>query len=112
MDPHTLTRLSTALKGHPLIVSHYHPGCSKRFEGGHTLETVLSLNRTNWRARVLLRLECMCFVNKCYKVFLWFLLLMYPAASVLVLKKFHCVEVGPHWYLQADMSLLCYSPRW
>jgi hypothetical protein len=73
---------------------------------------VLAANKISWRRRVLIRLEAVVFVNKCYKVFFWILLLMYPAASVLVLKMFHCVQVGPHWYLQADMSLLCYSPRW
>ena len=32
--------------------------------------------------------------------------------SVLILKHFHCVEVGPAFYLSSSMHLQCYTAQW
>lgn len=89
-----------------------HFDCTSAFDPGVNLAITLSANRVAWRARALLRLEASVFISRCWKVVFWLLVILYPGVSVVILKFFHCVEVGDTYYLSSSLLLSCYSPLW
>ncbi|RLN89419.1 hypothetical protein BBJ28_00001218 [Nothophytophthora sp. Chile5] len=101
-----LTRLPASLPEHQ-------PACptSQRISSD-VLGMVVHSNLRLWRARIWLRLYFKSFQNKCIKLFFWVLLLFYPMFSQRVLGTFYCDEIGEHYYLSLDRSIVCYEGIW
>merc|ERR1711871_1105996 len=71
------------------------------------LDEVLKHNITQWKRRLVERMEYMRFTNKCLKLLFWMLLLTYPSVTVRTLRTFKCREVGGHRVLDSDMAIEC-----
>ena len=52
------------------------------------------------------------FTNKIWKLFFWFLLLIYPSLSTRVLRTFACTQIGKVYVLRFDRSVECYTFKW
>ena len=73
------------------------------------LSVVLQHNITAFRTSVIERLEYLRFTNKIWKLFFWFLLLIYPSLSTRVLRTFACTQIGKVYVLRFDRSVECYT---
>ncbi|KAE9360352.1 hypothetical protein PF008_g1847 [Phytophthora fragariae] len=97
----------------PASISTHKPRCptSQRIKN-EVRDMVVHSNIRLWRARVWMRLYYKAYQNRCIKLFFWVLLLFYPMLCQRVIGTFYCDEVGEHYYLTLDRSILCYEGTW
>ncbi|KAE9046213.1 hypothetical protein PR002_g1785 [Phytophthora rubi] len=97
----------------PASISTHKPRCptSQRIKN-EVRDMVVHSNIRLWRARVWMRLYFKAYQNRCIKLFFWVLLLFYPMLCQRVIGTFYCDEVGEHYYLTLDRSILCYEGTW
>ncbi|RHY32510.1 hypothetical protein DYB32_002509 [Aphanomyces invadans] len=79
---------------------------------GKLLERTLRSNLRVWQARMKLRMNYHTYKNKCFKLFMWLLLILYPNVSQYILNIFNCQEIGDQYYMVVDRSLVCYNAQW
>eukprot|EP00644_Phytophthora_capsici_P002327 jgi/Phyca11/114976/e_gw1.27.140.1 len=65
-----------------------------------------------WQARVKLRMNFLTYRNKCFKLYCWMAVFLYPSVSKTILTIYNCQEVGDVFYLVADRRLVCYNEQW
>lgn len=76
------------------------------------LHQVLRHNLSAFKRSVVERMEYLRFTNKIWKLFFWFLLLVYPSLSMRVLRTFACGQIGKVWVLRFDRTVECYTAKW
>ena len=76
------------------------------------LHQVLRHNISAFKVSVVERMEYLRFTNKIWKLFFWFLLLVYPSLSMRVLRTFACGQIGKVWVLRFDRGVECYTTKW
>lgn len=78
----------------------------------HQLKKIIHRNKMRLAERVIIRLNYMNYVNKCWKLFFWVLLLIYPTISMRIMRLFHCEQIGVRNLLVRDLSLECFTRKW
>ncbi|RQM22500.1 hypothetical protein B5M09_000922 [Aphanomyces astaci] len=79
---------------------------------GKLLDRTLRANLRVWQARTKLRMNYHSYKNKCFKLFMWLLLILYPNVCQYILNIFNCQEIGNKYYMVVDRSLVCYDAQW
>ncbi|RHY03307.1 hypothetical protein DYB36_007834, partial [Aphanomyces astaci] len=79
---------------------------------GKLLDRTLRANLRVWQARTKLRMNYHSYKNKCFKLFMWLLLILYPNVCQYILNIFNCQEIGNKYYMVVDRSLACYDAQW
>ena len=69
-------------------------------------------NVAKWKKRVLVQIHMAFFMNKIIRIFFWILLLSFIPVTSILLRFFLCDPIAEHYYLNADLRVVCDSSEY
>lgn len=105
-----MSQIRTAYLG---LFSSQHEKCpTSHVIYGEIRDRTVRSNLRVWQARVKLRMNFLTYRNKCFKLYCWMAVFLYPSVSKTILTIYNCQEVGDVFYLVVDRRLVCYNEQW